>query len=168
MERITDTHVFFWGGELSNWYECPFRYKNLNFYNSEQAFMWEKAMFFNDTKIAEEILKTPNPKDCKKFGRMVKNFNDEDWIINSYSFMVNVNYAKYNQTGNRYIRSSMCRNLLLSTGDKILVEASVYDKIWGIGLHWDDDDCLDETKWKGMNLLGKALMEVRKNLKTKL
>lgn len=57
-----------------------------------------------------------------------------------------------------------CKKLLLSTGDKIIVEANEYDRIWGIGLHWSDDKCLDEKNWKGMNLLGKALMEVRGRL----
>jgi len=74
--------------------------------------------------------------------------------------MVAVNYAKYDQ-------SSRLRNTLLSTEDKIIVEASPYDNIWGIGLHWREDDCLDPAKWKGQNLLGKALMEVRKQLKNK-
>jgi len=169
MERITDTHVFFWGGEFSNWYECPFKYKGLTFFNTEQAFMWEKALFFNDSETAELILKTPNPKENKSLGRRVKNFNDEQWMINSFILMVAVNLAKYSQKNenNKYFRCERARKLLLSTGDKTIVEASPYDKIWGIGLHWENDDCLDETKWQGMNLLGKALMEVRKQLKEK-
>lgn len=164
MERVTDTHVFFWGGEFSNWYECPFKYKGLSFSNTEQAFMWEKAIFFNDMETAEKILRTPNPKENKALGRRVKNFDVERWMINSFTFMVAVNYAKYSQKNenNKHFRCEKAREILLSTGDKILVEASPYDKIWGIGLHWNDDDCLDETKWKGMNLLGKALMQVRK------
>jgi len=167
MERVTDTHVFFWGGEFSNWYECPFKYKNITFFNTEQAFMWEKALFFNDIETAEQILKTPNPKENKALGRKVKNFDGESWLIASYPIMVGVNLAKYGQKNenNKYYRCERAKKLLLSTGDKVIVEASPYDKIWGIGIHWEDDDCLDETKWKGMNLLGKALMEVRKQLK---
>lgn len=162
--RITDDYVFFWSGEFSNWYECPFRYKGITFFNSEQAFMWEKALFFDDSKTAELILKTPNPRENKKLGRNVKGFDSEKWIIVSFPIMVGVNLAKYNQIGNRYFRSARCQSLLLSTDNRILVEASPYDKIWGIGIGMEDDDCLDEHKWKGMNLLGKALMEVRKQL----
>ncbi len=166
--RTTDTHVFFWGGELSNWSDCQFKYKGLTFYNSEQAFMWEKAMYFNDIDTAEQILRTPNPKLNKALGRRVKNFNAEAWAIVSFPIMVAVNYAKYSQAEKsndvRYIHSRRARKILLETGDKTIVEASPYDKIWGIGLGLDNDDCLEESKWVGLNLLGKALMEVRKML----
>lgn len=167
--RVTDTHVFFWGDEFSNWYDCQFKYKGLTFYNSEQAFMWEKAMYFDDIDIADLILKTHNPKENKKLGRKVKNFNTELWMVVSYPIMVAINIAKYSQgeksNDSKYFKSRRARTALLDTGDKTLVEASPYDKIWGIGLGLDNDDCLDETKWRGMNLLGRALMEVRKTLK---
>lgn len=55
MERITDTQVFFWGSEFSNWYGCKFVYKGHSFENTEQAFMWEKAIFFDDNDTAEKI-----------------------------------------------------------------------------------------------------------------
>ena len=158
MERITDTHVFFWGSDFSNWNDCRFKYKDLHFYNTEQAFMWEKAVFFGDMEKAKKILETPNPATCKALGRKVQGFNAEQWMINSFIFMVAVNYCKFSQ-------NKKLKKILLSTEDKVIVEASPYDKIWGIGLHWKDDDCLDETKWQGMNLLGKALMHVRDELK---
>lgn len=161
MERITDTHVYFWGSEFSNWYACDFTFSAFNetyrFANSEHAFMWCKAMHFNDFETAEEILNTPSPRHNKELGRGVKNFNAEEWMINGYIYMVAVNKAKY-------LQNDMCKDILISTGDKIIVEASPFDKIWGIGLHWDNDDVLDESKWQGLNLLGKALMEVRSNL----
>ena len=161
MERITDKYVFFWGSEFSNWYECrlPFiKYKGITFFNSEQAFMWEKAVYFGDMIIAKKIVETPNPKENKGLGRKVKGFDVEKWSEVNFQFMVDVNYAKYSQ-------NPRLKATLLSTGDKIIVEASPYDTIWGIGLHWEDDDVLDESKWKGQNLLGKALMEVRKQLR---
>lgn len=155
--RITDTHVFFWGSVFSNWYICEFEYKGHKFYNTEQAFMWEKAIYFNDKEIAELILATPNPKENKKLGRNVRGFDDQKWAMVSYIIMTAVNLEKYLQYPN-------LKKILLSTDNKMLVEASPYDKIWGIGLSKDDDDCLDETKWLGLNLLGKALMMVRKTI----
>lgn len=161
MERITDTHVFFWGSEFSNWFECRpnnIKYKGLTFFNSEQAFMWEKAIFFGDMESAEKILKDPDPARCKAIGRRIENFNAEEWAKVSYEIMVAVNYAKYSQ-------NPRLKRTLLSTENKTIVEASPYDKIWGIGLHWEDDACLDEKNWDGQNLLGKALMEVREKLR---
>lgn len=93
MERVTDTHVFFWGGELSNWFECRYpyiRYKGITFFNSEQAFMWEKAIFFGDMEMAKRIVETPDPRENKALGRKVRGFDSERWLIAAYPIMVAV------------------------------------------------------------------------------
>ena len=156
--KVTDTHVYFWGSEFSNWYECKFKHKNLTFFNSEQAFMWEKAVYFHDMEIAKKMVETSNPSVAKKLGRQVKGFDAAKWLKVSYDIMVVVNMAKFSQ-------NLILKDVLLETEDRILVEASPFDVIWGVGLREDDDDILDEHNWKGQNLLGKALMEVRHNLK---
>ena len=159
--RETDTHIFFWDGVFSNWYECIpnyIKYDGLTFFTSEQAFMWEKAIYFGDIRTAKEILKTPSPKVAKELGREVKNFNAKIWSQVSYDIMVKVNLFKYRQ-------NVLIKDRLLSTEDKIIVEASPTDSIWGIGLHWSDDRVLDESKWMGQNLLGKVLMEIRDRLR---
>ena len=155
--RITDDYVFFWGSVFSNWYPCIFIYENQRFNNSEQAFMWEKARFFKDEVSADAILRETNPRYAKALGRKVKGFKAEPWMVNGFTFMVAVNYAKFSQITD-------LKETLLSTGDRTLVEASPYDKIWGIGLSQDDDRCLNEIEWRGMNLLGQALMNVREKL----
>jgi ribA/ribD-fused uncharacterized protein len=157
MERITDTHVFFWGSEFSNFYSCKFTYKGIEFLNSEQAFMWEKAIYFGDVSIGADILNAKTPGKAKALGRQVEGFDSKKWMEVCFDFMVNVNIAKY--ASDPYLK-----DILLSTGNKTIVESSPEDTIWGIGLHTDDDRVLDESKWRGMNLLGKALMEVRKRL----
>jgi len=153
-ERETDTHIYFWNGIFSNFHSVEFEYKDHIFQNTEQAFMWEKAMYFNDMVMANKILNTPIPGKAKALGRKVKNFDDKKWTLISYQIMCNVNRAKYGQ-------HSDLQKVLLSTGSKIIVEASPYDKIWGVGLHWSDDKLLNESNWDGLNLLGKCLMEVR-------
>jgi ribA/ribD-fused uncharacterized protein len=159
MERVTDTHVFFWSSEFSNWYHCEFEYLGNKFSNSEQAFMSRKAAYFEDWDTFKEIIETgQNPKVAKELGREVKNFNSGQWMEVCLDEMIDVNMAKF--TASPYFR-----DLLESTGDKTIVEASPTDSIWGIGLHWSDDRVLDEKNWKGKNLLGKALMEVRKRLR---
>ena len=158
MERITDTHVFFWGSEFSNFYPCKFEDQGKVFHNSEQAFMCRKAGYFEDWIIYNEILEEgSNPKRAKELGREVKNFNSQYWMEVCLEEMIEVNLSKYKS-------DPYLQELLLSTGDKTIVEASPTDSIWGIGLHWSDDRVLDESKWQGKNLLGKALMEVRRIL----
>ena len=162
MERVTEKYAFFWGSEFSNWYYCPITYKGIEFFNTEQIFMWEKAMFFNDTEIADKIIKSDgNPSVAKKLGRQVKNFDSNKWLEEGYKVMVKANLAKYQQ-------NPILRNILLGSGDRIIVEASPHDIIWGVGIHWIDDNILDEKNWRGQNLLGKALMEVRENIKSEL
>lgn len=159
-DKVTDTHIYFWGDpSLSNFGPTLFEYKGHRFFNSEQAYMWEKALYFNDFDIADQILETKNPRDAKNLGRKVSNYVDEDWSKVRYQLMVDVCLAKYRQDQDK-------RETLLSTGNRTIVEASPHDKIWGVGWHWTDPEILDESNWKGENLLGKALMEVREVLKT--
>lgn len=159
--RTTDTHVYFWNGIYSNWYKCPVCDPDPSgriFANTEQAFMWFKARHFGDEEMAEKIEKTTNPREVKKLGRQVKGFVAEEWDKVCFDYMVKVNQWKFSEY-------EMLRKELVDTGDKIIVEASPLDTIWGVGLAEDDDAILDEKNWKGKNLLGKALMEVRRRVK---
>jgi len=54
---------------------------------------------------------------------------------------------------------------LLNTNERILVEASPVDPIWGIGMAADHKEVNNPEKWQGLNLLGFALMEVRDELR---
>jgi hypothetical protein len=160
-DRVTDTHVYFWGDPtLSNWGPAPFTYKENQFYNSEQAFMWEKALCFGDTETADQILETSNPRTAKDLGRLVKNYDEKVWETKRFDAMLNVCMAKFSQNPDRL-------KTLLSTGNRTIVEASPYDKVWGVGMHWTDDEILDEKNWKGLNLLGKVLIQVREHLRVK-
>ncbi len=144
-------YTFFWNGPFSNWYPAEFTYKGLNFLNSEQAFMWEKAMFFNDVVIADKILKTNYPDDAKALGRLVSGY-DDSWDDVRYKFMLDICIEKFSQ-------NIILREELLSKSN--FVEASPYDCIWGIGMGQSEEGINDPNNWKGLNLLGKVLDEVK-------
>lgn len=158
-ERITKTHVYFWGSYLSQWsiYKMKDFKSNLEYSSCEQYMMHKKALLFKDYKIAELILKTNNPQEQKKLGKKVKNFDQKIWDKYKFKIILRGNYLKFTQ--NEKIRKD-----LLSTKDKVLVEASPFDDVYGIGLKWNNDLVLDEKNWRGENLLGKALMKVREEL----
>ena len=113
---------------------------------------------FEDEETARKILESDDPQKIKKLGRQVRNFDDQTWNEIKYSLVLNGNY-------NKFTHSDELRRFLLSTGDSVLVEASPYDCIWGIGLGADSDDAQDPRKWRGENLLGFALMEVRDEIR---
>jgi len=157
----TEKSLLFWqppclGG---NWTICPFTMQEKKFNCSEQAHMWSKAKFFNDDETAEKILEAEDPKDQMALGRTVKNFDQASWDEAKYNIMVDILMHKFSQNKDY-------ADALLATGTKQLVECSPRDKIYGIGM--DAKTFIkkgeDITKTRGENRLGKALMEVRKNL----
>ena len=154
----TDKYVFFWGGEFSQWFPSKFIIANKQYLYAEQWMMAEKARAFNDIEMLDKIMASKEPRAMKGYGRLVKNYDEDVWSKIRYEVVVKGNLAKFSQ-------NDSLRNILLNTNDKILVEASPHDTIWGIGLGDWNEDILDESKWRGQNLLGKALMEVREKLK---
>lgn len=172
--KITDTHIYFYGEKpFSNWsasrftswiapseedYGAGFRGTDAEFVNSEQAFMAAKAAYFDDKETLKQILNTGEPEKVKKLGRQVKNFNPDAWTAVSPVIMYDILLDKFGQNPDLL-------KMLLDTGDKVLVEASPYDTVWGVGLGEDDPLILDPANWRGKNLLGFALMAVREKLK---
>lgn len=160
--RVTDTHVFFWKGFMSNFTQTrfPWTYADSGeheFLCTEQAFMWAKAKFFGDEETAKEILLVgDDPMSCKNWGRAVKNYDDEKWNIVRYDIMKAVNIQKY-------LWDENLRNKLLDPmfEGKLFVEASPFDGIWGIKMGMNDKGVEDPGNWKGLNLLGQIITEVR-------
>lgn len=155
-------YLFFWSKKhdfLSNFYPSEFNVGDQHFICSEQYFMKKKQELFDSSniKLAGLIMNEKDPKKIKKFGRMVKNFDEEIWNQHKYQIMYQGVKAKFTSNPN-------LRKKLLETKNKILVEASPYDKIWGIGLNESNAKKKLHTEWPGKNLLGKVLMQVRQEL----
>jgi len=120
--------------------------------------MYLKALIFADIDTALAILSAQGPSEAKKLGRSAIPFDQESWDIVKQQLMYIANYAKFD-------KNEELKKALLATDNKLLVEASPYDKIWGIGLSKDDPKALNPANWKGLNLLGEVLMDVRKVLR---
>lgn len=156
--KETATHIYFWGSYLSNWFSCSFSDSNYTYKTSESYLMAHKALLFGDNQAANKIINSSDPKVQKAIGRTVKGFDDAVWNLNKFDIMIAGLSLKFSQNNELKLK-------LLATCDKILVEGSPYDRIWGVGLKWDNPLILDEKNWLGENLLGKALMVVRSKLK---
>lgn len=120
--------------------------------------MAQKARLFEDEKIFHQVVSCSSPAETKKLGRLVENFDNLLWDRHKYSLVKQGNYHKFSQHPD-------LQEYLLNTGDRVLVEASPVDRIWGIGLAKSDENIYNPANWKGENLLGFALMEVRDELK---
>lgn len=158
--RITNDYVLFWTArdEYSNFYYSPFYHQGKMFKWAEQAIMYRKAMLFGAHSIAHEILQATNPAECKKLGRSRQiPFDNEIWDNNKEKIFKEILHDKFKL---KHLRTKM-----LQTGNREFVEASPYDKIWGIGLDENHPDATNKSKWKGQNLLGKILTEVRNEIK---
>ena len=157
--RITDDYVFFWKGFMSQWAKSDFVEGTVKFNCAEQYMMYKKAMLFEDTDIAQQILNVSHPAEQKALGRKVKNYDNDVWEDNRYNIVFTGNILKFTQN------PDLERQLLDTKYDnKELVEASPYDKIWGIAMFEDDDGVEDKRNWKGLNLLGEVITHVRKVL----
>ena len=103
-------------------------------------------------------METEDPSVHKVLGREITGFIEEKWNQHKYQFVLNANLAKFSQ-------NPLLKDFILSTGSKILIEASPYDKIWEIGMSASDENVTNPSLWQGQNLLGIALMEVREILR---
>ena len=157
--KITDNYLFFYGNKdhFSNFYKADFIVENIKFSCGEQFIMYNKALLFNDLEIANKILNEDSPFTFKKLGRKVKNFDDKKWAASRFDITFKGLYQKYKQNLDLY-------NLILDTECLEIAEASPTDRIWGIGMNINDPNIENKNYWKGGNLLGKILMDVRSQL----
>ena len=145
-------------GYLSNWYISEFKIDSIKFSSMEQYMMYKKAIVFNDNKIAKAILETTDVSKIKALERQVSNYNDTYWNGVRQNIVYKGLLEKFSQNKD-------LKKRLLNTGNDILAECAVQDKIWGIGLSIKDVNRWDMEKWRGENLLGFALMLVREELR---
>lgn len=161
-------YLFFWGHKskagghisrqcLSQWFDSPFAMDGLRYLTAEHYMMAEKARLFNDRQSLEKILNADNPGAVKALGRGVRGFDESTWNEHRFDIVLRGNLAKFSQ-------NPALKHYLMTTATKVLVEASPYDTVWGIGMSEHDDDVRNPNCWRGINLLGFAIMEARSRL----
>jgi ribA/ribD-fused uncharacterized protein len=142
---------------LSQWWPAPFTVDGITYPTAEHWMMTGKARLFRDEEAERRVLEATSPALAKKVGRLVRGFDESLWERERFGLVVEGSVHKFGQDG-------ALRAYLAATGGRVLVEASPMDRIWGIGLAADDERALDPARWRGLNLLGFALMEARERL----
>lgn len=143
---------------LSQWWQSPFTVDGVEYTTAEHWMMASKARLFDDAEAERKALQAPNPALAKKAGRLVRDFDDAVWERERFAIVVEGSVHKF-------AAHTDLREFLLGTGDRVLVEASPVDRIWGIGMAETDEGADDPRRWRGPNLLGFALMEARERLR---
>lgn len=142
---------------LSQWWAAPFTVDGVVYRTCEHYMMAAKARLFDDPEMEAKILAAGHPRTAKRFGRQVRGFEQERWEAERFGIVVDANVGKFGEHED-------LRAFLLGTRKRVLVEASPTDRIWGIGLTRDDPRADRPSRWRGLNLLGFALMETRERL----
>lgn len=164
-------YLHFWGhrprpdgrigpGCLSQWWPSPFTVDGVEYATAEHWMMAGKARLFSDPQAEARVLAARHPAEAKKAGRLVRGFDEAVWERERFGIVVEGSVHKF-------AAHAELRAFLLGTGERVLVEASPVDRVWGIGLAADDEAAADPERWRGPNLLGFALMEARARLRAR-
>ncbi|MCD9876772.1 NADAR family protein [Streptomyces guryensis] len=143
---------------LSQWWPSPFAVEGSAYATAEHWMMAAKARLFDDAEAERRVLAAEHPSQAKKAGRLARGFDEEIWKRERFQIVLEGSVHKF-------AAHPQLRQFLLNTGDRVLVEASPVDRVWGIGLAADDEAAADPERWRGPNLLGFALMEARERLR---
>ncbi|WP_067496841.1 NADAR family protein [Actinoplanes sp. TFC3] len=160
-------YLFFWGHQpqrdggigascLSQWFPAEFVVDGLAFATAEHYMMWRKARLFDDQEAAERILAARHPREAKLLGGRVRGFDEQVWERERFAIVTEASVQKFGQQKDM-------QTFLTGTANRVLVEASPTDRIWGIGLAATDERAGNPSRWRGLNLLGFALMAARDN-----
>ena len=163
--------LFFWGHTpkpnqahigrecLSQWYPAELVVGGMRFPSAEHLMMYRKALLFGDEATARRIMESRHPGEAKALGRTVRGFDEAVWERERFDIVIAASVAKFSQ-------NAALRTFLLNTKQRVLVEASPRDAIWGIGLSEANPASRHPEQWRGLNLLGFALMRARRELAT--
>ncbi|XP_067679581.1 uncharacterized protein [Haliotis asinina] len=148
---------FGWQSPFSQHHPVKFTVDGKEFNCAEQYYMYRKAALFEDKDIEEKIMNSRDPKEQKRLGKQIQNFDFDTWMQHSKEVVEKGNMAKFSQ--NPHLKKK-----LFATAPRLMVEASPHDATWGIALHRNDPRAWDEQTWQGQNLLGQIITKVRDNL----
>ena len=137
---------------LSNFFDGTFFLDNISFTSAEQAYQYKKALMNGMPDLASKILKARTASEAKSLARYITCISS--WEQENTRVMEAILDAKFQQV-------PRAKKALLSSGDKILVEAVEGQFFWGSGMPAEATFNTKREAWPGKNTLGEILMRIR-------
>lgn len=142
---------------LSNHHKIMYTVDGVLYTSIEQYLARSQAILAQNSLLTKKALLSDNPVELKKYLHWMKeDGKEEEWRKDINTWLYPALEAKFSQ-------NHIARSYLLETKDLSIGEAST-DNFWGVGLNLSDDKIFQESYWSGKNVLGKALMEIRKRI----
>ena len=138
-------------GELSPW--SNFHRSRQEYHSAKQWIQFQKAMLFVDSNIANQILRSSTPRECKQLSHYIHRVDQAKWKNEGFDLCLGRIRAKFSQNRDLY-------TMLKTTKPKVLAEAS-NDKVWGTGISLRDSQALNMNKWSGKGWLSNMLTIIR-------
>ena len=158
--RVSD-EVFCFMGEkspLSNFNtNYPTRIDDVIYLCNEQYIQSQKAKCFGDKERERLIMKESDPRVMKRLGREVKGYIDAEWKEKTDDIIMTCVRQKVYQHLD-------LQGYLLKTGNRRIAEGTS-DRHFGVGFHISDARVMNHIEWTGRNLMGRALMDIRSEIK---
>ena len=159
MKKSEEITLFFTKkSPLSNFFPCHFNVDDIDYSSAEQYISYHKALLYDTTDVAAKILHINDPKQQKQLAKRLAKFDQNSWDEHAGPILKSGLKAKFDQ--NDELMSE-----LLSTGDTILGEACSHDLLFGIGLSLHNPNAMNRSSWRGQNLQGVTLMEIRDEIR---
>lgn len=145
-------------GEFSNQYPAPFTYMGIRFESVEQFLYYMRAVFGRSQATAEKILA------CGADSAALSKASKKQRILENNTWEAVRPQIMRRGMRQKFLQNPELRKKLLSTGFRLLVEVSKEGLI-GRLLAGNEEWGNDPGKWKGRNVTGKTLMQVRADLR---
>ena len=136
--------------------DCPVEIDGYDYVCNEQFIQAQKAVLCGDDVTAHAIMKMTDPREMKRAGNRVRNYDDAKWKECCDELVMRCVREKFRS-------HEKAAAALRETGDRLIGEATTSPK-WGIGLHIRERAVLNPDEWSGKNTMGEMLMKIRAEL----
>lgn len=144
-------------GYLSNHYFSEFNVFGQQFYTMSQYMTYRKALILGDESRSRQILTITDPEILDNISSILSKRDTGIWAGQQQ-------IVAYQGLISKFLQNETIAKPLLNTGNSLIGACMPSDCIWGIGLQIHDANARNMDAWKGQNLLGFTLMQVRNSI----